>query len=216
MARSIRWAKRCLEASTRDDQAKFAIVQGGLDAELRVQCARELSAMDFNGYAVGGLSVGEAPSDMYRITAATCPSLPEHKPRYLMGVGYPLDLVEAVMLGVDLFDCVLPTRSGRTGHVFTSRGRINIKHSGYREDSDPLDPACSCYTCQSFCRGYLRHLFISNEILSSRLLTLHNLHFYQRLMARLREAVRAGPSALLALRVVDHGHARGAVPVPGE
>jgi queuine tRNA-ribosyltransferase len=199
--RTTRWLKRCDAARQhRDRTALLGIVQGGFYEDLRRAHAAEIRELDLDGYAIGGLSVGEPRESLLAMVEVTAPCLPEDKIRYLMGVGYPLDLVEAVMLGVDLFDCVLPTRSGRTGQVFTSRGRINIKHSSYREDSEPLDPACSCYTCQSFSRGYLRHLFISNEILSSRLLTLHNLHFYQQLMARLREAVRAGPKALISLR----------------
>jgi queuine tRNA-ribosyltransferase len=200
-ARTTRWLKRCSEARRHPDRtALLGIVQGGFHGDLRRSHADEIVELDLDGYAIGGLSVGEPRESLLEMVEITTPHLPVDKIRYLMGVGYPLDLVEAVMLGVDLFDCVLPTRSGRTGQVFTSLGRLNIKQTGYRDDSGPLDPSCSCYTCQSFCRGYLRHLFISNEILSSRLLTFHNLHFYQRLMARLREAIRTGPEALLSLR----------------
>ena len=200
-ARTTRWLKRCAGARRFPERtALLGIVQGGFYSDLRQAHAEEIRELDLDAYAIGGLSVGEPRDALFEMVEATAPHLPADKIRYLMGVGYPLDLVEAVMLGVDLFDCVLPTRSGRTGQVFTSLGRLIIKHSQYRNDSGPLDPACSCYTCQSFCRGYLRHLFISNEILSSRLLTLHNLHFYQRLMARLREAIHQGPKALLELR----------------
>ena len=190
MARSIRWAKRCLEASNRDDQAKFAIVQGGLDCELRTQCARELAAMDFNGYAVGGLSVGEAPSEMYRITAATCPHLPEHKPRYLMGVGRPVDLLESIARGIDLFDCVMPTRNGRNGLAFTDTGKLKLRNAIHREDTRPIDENCPCPACKHS-RGYIRHLFVSGEMLGPILLSIHNLTYYQRLMTDARKAIES-------------------------
>ena len=190
MARSIRWAKRCLEASNRDDQAKFAIVQGGLDSELRTQCARELAAMDFNGYAVGGLSVGEAPSEMYRITAATCPHLPEHKPRYLMGVGRPVDLLESIARGIDLFDCVMPTRNGRNGLAFTDTGKLKLRNAIHREDTRPIDENCPCPACKHS-RGYIRHLFVSGEMLGPILLSIHNLTYYQRLMTDARKAIES-------------------------
>lgn len=188
MARSIRWAKRCLEAATRPQQALFAIVQGGLNETLRVQCAKELSAMNFTGYAVGGLSVGEAPSEMYRITAATTPALPEDKPRYLMGVGRPVDLLESVARGVDLFDCVMPTRNGRNGLAFTDQGHLKLRNAVHREDTNPIDPACPCLACRHS-RGYLRHLFNANEMLGPILLTLHNLTYYQKIMAEARRAI---------------------------
>ena len=190
MARSIRWAKRCLEASNRYDQAKFAIVQGGLDSELRTQCARELAAMDFNGYAVGGLSVGEAPSEMYRITAATCPHLPEHKPRYLMGVGRPVDLLESIARGIDLFDCVMPTRNGRNGLAFTDTGKLKLRNAIHREDTRPIDENCPCPACKHS-RGYIRHLFVSGEMLGPILLSIHNLTYYQRLMTDARKAIES-------------------------
>ena len=188
MARSIRWAKRCLEAATRDDQAKFAIVQGGLDAELRVQCARELSSMDFHGYAVGGLSVGEEPSEMYRITAATTPELPENKPRYLMGVGKPIDLIESVARGIDLFDCVMPTRNGRNALAFTDAGHLKLRNAVHREDTRPLEEDCPCPACRHS-RGYLRHLFVAGEMLGPILLSIHNLTYYQRIMQGARDAI---------------------------
>jgi queuine tRNA-ribosyltransferase len=191
MERSIRWAKRCLEAASRDDQARFAIVQGGLDVELRIQCATELSAMDFNGYAVGGLSVGEEPEEMYRITAATCPELPEHKPRYLMGVGRPIDLLENVARGIDLFDCVMPTRNGRNALAFTSSGQLKLRNAIHREDIRPLEEDCPCLACRHS-RGYLRHLFIAGEMLGPILLSIHNLTYYQRLMQEARAAIEAG------------------------
>ncbi|GAA4457278.1 tRNA guanosine(34) transglycosylase Tgt [Novipirellula rosea] len=188
MERSIRWAGRCLNAATRDDQARFAIVQGGLDTELRIQCATELSSMNFEGFAVGGLSVGEAPSEMYRITQATCPHLPEHKPRYLMGVGRPIDLLESVARGIDLFDCVMPTRNGRNAMAFTDRGNVKIRNAKYREETRPLEEHCPCLACRHSL-GYLRHLFVAKEMLGPILLTIHNLTYYQRVMAEARQAI---------------------------
>ncbi len=188
MARSIRWAKRCLDAATRDDQARFAIVQGGLDVGLRIECARELSTMNFEGFAVGGLSVGEAPEEMYRITAATCPELPETKPRYLMGVGTPIDLLESIARGIDLFDCVMPTRNGRNGLAFTDSGNLKLRNAIHREDTRPLEESCPCIACRHS-RGYLRHLFIAGEMLGPILLSIHNLTYYQRLMQGAREAI---------------------------
>ncbi len=190
MARSVRWAKRCLQAATREDQARFAIVQGGLDVELRVQCARELSAMDFEGFAVGGLSVGEEPSEMYRITGATCPELPEHKPRYLMGVGKPIDLLESIARGIDLFDCVMPTRNGRNGLAFTDAGHLKLRNAIHRDDTRPLEEDCPCIACRHS-RGYLRHLFVAGEMLGPILLSIHNLTYYQRLMQGARAAIEA-------------------------
>jgi queuine tRNA-ribosyltransferase len=188
MERSIRWAKRCLEAANRPQQALFAIVQGGLNETLRVQCATELASMDFVGYAVGGLSVGEAPSEMYRITQATTPALPETKPRYLMGVGRPVDLLESVARGIDLFDCVMPTRNGRNGLAFTDNGPLKLRNAVHRENTDPIDPACPCLACRHS-RGYLRHLFIANEMLGPILLSHHNLTYYQRIMSQARNAI---------------------------
>lgn len=188
MARSIRWARRCLDAATREDQARFAIVQGGLDIDLRAECARELSAMDFDGYAIGGLSVGEAPAEMYRITAATCPELPETKPRYLMGVGRPIDLLESVACGIDLFDCVMPTRNGRNGLAFTDSGPLKLRNAIHTEDTRPLEENCPCIACRHS-RGYLRHLFVAGEMLGPILLSIHNLTYYQRLMQETRTAI---------------------------
>ncbi|OYP38531.1 tRNA guanosine(34) transglycosylase Tgt [Rhodopirellula sp. MGV] len=192
MERSIRWAKRCLEHASRADQAKFAIVQGGLNTELRQQCARELATMDFEGFAVGGLSVGETPDEMYRITAATTPELPVERPRYLMGVGRPIDLLESITRGIDLFDCVMPTRNGRNGFAFTENGHVKIRNAVHKTDTSPLDPTCDCFTCTRHSRGYLRHLFIAGEMLGPSLLSLHNLHYYQRVMAGARTAIEAG------------------------
>ncbi|MGV3484518.1 MAG: tRNA guanosine(34) transglycosylase Tgt [Planctomycetaceae bacterium] len=187
--RSIRWARRCLNAATRDTQARFAIVQGGLDETLRKQCASELASMDFEGFAVGGLSVGEAPADMYRITAATCPALPVHKPRYLMGVGRPIDLLESIARGIDLFDCVMPTRNGRNAMAFTDRGNVKIRNASHREDTRPLEEDCPCPACRHS-RGYLRHLFVVGEMLGPILLSIHNITYYQRLLGRARTAIR--------------------------
>ena len=189
--RSVRWARRCLDAATRDDQARFAIVQGGLDEQLRGQCARDLSTMPFDGFAVGGLSVGEQPSEMYRVTAATTPHLPETKPRYLMGVGRPVDLLESVARGIDLFDCVMPTRNGRNGLAFTDQGSLKLRNAVHREDTRPLQDDCPCLACRHS-RGYLRHLFIAREMLGPILLSIHNLTYYQRLMSGARSAIEAG------------------------
>ena len=191
MQRSIRWAKRCLNHATRNDQARFAIVQGGLDAELRRQCAVELSAEDFDGYAIGGLSVGEPPSEMYATIEATVPHLPTSKPRYLMGVGTPIDLVEAIARGVDMFDCVMPTRNGRNALAFTASGAMKIRNAKYREDASPLEPDCPCIACRHS-RAYLRHLFVAGEMLGPILLSIHNLTFYQRLVAQARSHIEAG------------------------
>jgi len=186
--RSVRWAKRCLDAATRPTQARFAIVQGGLDETLRKQCARDLASMDFEGFAVGGLSVGEAPSEMYRITAATTPELPVDKPRYLMGVGTPIDLLESIARGIDLFDCVMPTRNGRNAMAFTDQGNIKIRNAVHREDTRPLEEHCPCLACRHS-RGYLRHLFVTNEMLGPILLSIHNVTYYQRLMKNARQAI---------------------------
>jgi len=199
--RTTRWLERCLAARRHPERtALFGIVQGGLYPDQRRDHARRLADMDLDGYAVGGLSVGESHTEMLEMIEASVPELPGDRVRYLMGVGYPLDILEAVLRGVDLFDCVLPTRSGRFGQAFTSLGRLTIRHARYREDSRPLDPACRCYTCRCFSRAYLRHLFLGKEILGPRLLTLHNLSFYQEFMGRLRVAVGEGLSSLEALR----------------
>ncbi len=197
--RSIRWARRCLNAATRIDQARFAIVQGGLDEELRRHCAAELATMPFDGFAVGGLSVGEEPDDMYRITAATCPVLPIDKPRYLMGVGRPVDLLESVARGIDLFDCVMPTRNGRNGLAFTDQGSIKLRNSKHREDTQPLEADCPCLACRHS-RGYLRHLFNAGEMLGPILLSIHNLTYYQRLMQQARTAIETGTLSELIAR----------------
>jgi queuine tRNA-ribosyltransferase len=188
--RTVRWAKRCQQAAKRPDQALFAIVQGGLDAEMRKWCAGELCRMEFAGYAVGGLSVGEPPEEMYGILDITVPELPAERPRYLMGVGRPEDLLEAVRRGIDLFDCVMPTRNGRNAMAFTDHGPIRLRNQQYERDGSPLEKNCACAACQRS-RGYIRHLFMANEMLGPILLSLHNLHYYQRLLADARGAIEA-------------------------
>ncbi len=192
LARTNRWAERSLAARTRPELALFGILQGGTDPDLRRRAAEDLAELPFDGYAVGGLSVGEGQDAMLRTLDATTPHMPDDRPRYLMGVGTPLDLVEAVERGVDLFDCVLPTRTARNGLLFTSQGRVAIKHARFERDPRPLDEACGCITCQSYSRAYLRHLYRSRELLASRLNTLHNLYYYQTLMRRIRAAIEAG------------------------
>jgi queuine tRNA-ribosyltransferase len=177
-----------LKASTRKDQAKFAIVQGGLDVQLRIESARQLTQMPFPGFAVGGLSVGEPPEEMYRIIEATTPELPVHKPRYLMGVGRPIDLLEAVLRGIDLFDCVMPTRNGRNALAFTDQGPLRLRNKVHAEDSRPLEESCPCLACRHS-RSYIRHLFQADEMLGPILLTHHNLTYYQRLMTDARLAI---------------------------
>ena len=188
--RSVRWAKRCQKAAKRADQALFAIVQGGLDPELRKWCAEELCEMDFAGYAVGGLSVGEHPREMYRILDVTVPDLPTDKPRYLMGVGRPEDILEAVARGIDLFDCVIPTRNGRNAMAFTDYGPLRLRNLQYERDDSPLEPGCLCAACRRS-RGYIRHLFMAGEMLGPILVSLHNLQYYQRLLADARKAIEA-------------------------
>jgi queuine tRNA-ribosyltransferase len=186
----VRWAERSRRAATRTDQAQFAIIQGGLDADLRRHCAERLAAMDFPGYAIGGLGVGETPDDMYRTLDATTPAMPADRPRYLMGVGRPIDLLEAIRRGVDMFDCVLPTRNGRNAMAFTDEGYLKLRNRQYAEDEQPLDVSCPCPACRHS-RGYLRHLFVSHEMLGPILLSAHNVTYYQRLMREAREAIAA-------------------------
>ncbi|MGW8208708.1 MAG: tRNA guanosine(34) transglycosylase Tgt [Syntrophobacteria bacterium] len=192
MQRTLRWAKRCQEALTSEDKALFAIVQGGRSTELRRYCIDNLVEMDFPGYALGGLSVGEPKEKMLEVTAACLPQLPVDKPRYVMGVGTPEDLVDLVALGADMFDCVLPTRNARNGMLFTNRGRIIIKNSQHRDEDMPIDDLCACYTCRHYSRAYLRHLFIAKEILAHRLNTIHNLWYFLELMRQMRRAIAAG------------------------
>ncbi len=187
-ARTLRWAQRSRDAATRADQAQFAIVQGGLDERLRVESAVALAALDFPGYAVGGLSVGESAEDMYRVLDFTAPAMPEEKPRYLMGVGKPHDLLEAVARGIDLFDCVLPTRNGRNALAFTDAGPQRLRNERFARDDRPLEEGCPCAACR-YSRGYLRHLFMVGEMLGPTLLSIHNVTYYQRLLAGARQAI---------------------------
>ncbi len=189
--RSVRWAQRCQEAHSRTDQMLLAIVQGGLDNQLRRQCAQELVKLDFAGYAVGGLSVGEEPDEMYATLDATVPELPVDRPRYLMGVGRPEDLLEGIARGIDMFDCVMPTRNGRNSLAFTDQGPLRLRNSSHERDRQPLDQNCPCPACQHS-RGYLRHLFQAKEMLGPILASIHNLTYYQRLMTEAREAIFEG------------------------
>lgn len=191
--RTTRWAKRCIEAHKRpEDQGLFAIVQGGIYEDLRQKSMDELMEMDesFSGYAIGGLAVGEPREDMYRILDYIVEKLPEDKPRYLMGVGEPVDMLEAVESGIDMMDCVQPSRIGRHGTIFTKYGRLVVKNASYAEDPRPLDEDCDCYVCQNYTRGYIRHLFKAGEMLGSKLATYHNLHFLIRMMNGAREAIK--------------------------
>lgn len=211
MRRTHLWAERCLAAHTRQDQALFGIVQGGIYEDLRAESARVLTSLDFPGYAIGGLSVGENKADMLRILDHVTLLLPEAKPRYLMGVGSPEDLVEGVARGIDIFDCVLPSRLGRNGSVFTPAGRINLRNARFKEDPAPIQEGCTCYACQHFSRAYLRHLTIAKELLASHLTTLHNVHFLLDLMQRMRCAIENGTFTdlreefLARYQVVDEG-----------
>jgi queuine tRNA-ribosyltransferase len=195
MELSLRWARRCKTANEGHANALFGIVQGGMFEDLREASLRGLSAIGFDGYAIGGLSVGEPKDEMRRIETFIAPRLPEDRPRYLMGVGTPEDIVEAVENGVDMFDCVLPTRNARNGFIFTRYGDVRIRNARHRTDTDPLDADCGCYTCRHFSRAYLHHLQRANEILGARLATIHNLHYYLTLLAELRQAVTAGSLA---------------------
>jgi queuine tRNA-ribosyltransferase len=190
--RTTAWAKRCQAARRRNDQALFGIVQGGLESDLRRRSAQELVALDFEGYAIGGLSVGESKADMYAMLDVTAPELPESKPRYLMGVGLPEDLIEGVARGVDLFDCVVPSRHGRTGWLFTGFGRVSIKQAQFKQDERPIDPDCGCPVCKRYSRAYLHHLFNVKEMLGSRLNTIHNLWYFSDLMQRVRSSIERG------------------------
>jgi queuine tRNA-ribosyltransferase len=192
MQLSLRWARRSKDAHAGNENALFGIIQGGMYEDLRDVSLKGLTDIDFDGYAIGGLSVGEPKEDMLRILAHTAPKMPVNKPRYLMGVGTPEDLVAAVSQGIDMFDCVMPTRNARNGWLFTQHGDIKIKNATYKTDINPLDADCSCYTCQNFSRAYLHHLHKLGEILGSRLNTIHNLHYYQVLMAGMRNAIESG------------------------
>jgi queuine tRNA-ribosyltransferase len=192
LQRTHRWAERCKAAQNRFDQALYGIVQGGIFANLRAQSAEFLAGLDFPGYGIGGLSVGETKTQMHQMLEVMHPILPAHKPRYLMGVGSPEDLFEGVARGIDQFDCVLPTRIARNGAVFTHQGRINLRNARFAADKNPIEPDCDCYTCRTFSLAYLRHLLIAEEILALRLTTLHNLHFILTLMRRIRQTILDG------------------------
>jgi queuine tRNA-ribosyltransferase len=194
LALTLRWAERCraAHAAGGDGQALFGIVQGGTYDDLRMEAVQRTVALGFDGYAIGGMAVGEPKPTMLDLTARMAAALPAERPRYLMGVGKPDDLVESVARGVDMFDCVLPTRNARNGQAFTSTGPVTIKQARWIRESGPLDAACDCYTCRTFSRAYLRHLFVAEELLAYRLLTLHNVRFYLGLMAAMREAIAAG------------------------
>lgn len=192
LARTHCWAERCKAAHSRCDQALFGIVQGGVFADLRVQSAEFLRQLDFPGYAIGGLAVGETKEQMYETLDVTCPAMPADKPRYLMGVGAPEDIVEAVARGVDFFDCVLPTRIARNGQLLTPDGRMNMRNAQYAEDPRPVQENCACYTCRTFSRAYLRHLYKAGEISALRLGTIHNIHFMMELMRQIRAAIEEG------------------------
>jgi queuine tRNA-ribosyltransferase len=192
LARTARWAERCKQSRKNRAQALFGIIQGGVYPDLRRRGVEEMMAIGFDGYAIGGLSVGEPKGLMLENLAATAPLLPEDRPRYLMGVGTPEDLVEGVFHGIDMFDCVMPTRCARNGLLFTNGEKVVIKNARYREDALPLDSECDCYTCQNYSRAYLRHLFVAGEILAMVLNTIHNLRYYLHLMERIREAIREG------------------------
>jgi queuine tRNA-ribosyltransferase len=192
MAITVRWLKRCKEAMTRKESLLFGIVQGGLHYDTRMQSLEEITAIDLPGYALGGFSVGEPIIEMHKLVPKVAPHLPQDKPRYLMGVGTPLDLILMIDAGIDMFDCVMPTRVARNGTLYTSQGKINIKREEYRMDPSPVDPECDCYTCKNFTRAYIRHLYLQGEILSSRLNSLHNLTFYLKLTRQARENILAG------------------------
>jgi queuine tRNA-ribosyltransferase len=189
LERTLRWAKRCAAAKQDTGQALFGIVQGGMYPDLRKRSAEALVDIGFDGYALGGLSVGETKPVMYEMIEASVPSLPEDQPRYLMGVGTPEDLVEGVDRGIDMFDCVMPTRNARNGTFFTSFGKVVIRNSRYERDKQPIDPECGCYTCRNFSRAYMRHLFNAGEVSALRLGTLHNLFFYLDLMKKIRRSI---------------------------
>jgi queuine tRNA-ribosyltransferase len=194
--RTLRWAEQSLRAHQRPhEQGLFGIVQGGVDEKLRQECAQKLIDMDFPGYAIGGLAVGEGFEAMKRVLGFVTPMLPEHKPRYLMGVGFPRDIVTAVLAGVDMFDCTIPTRNGRNAYAFTAGGAIRIRNSKFTRDRGPIEEGCDCYACLNFTRGAIRHYFFAGEMLGPVLVSVHNMRFYQRLMADIRQQIAAGTFA---------------------
>lgn len=192
VARTVRWAGRCAEARNRREMALFGIVQGGTHPSLRESCTSALVEIGFDGYAVGGLAIGEPRESTWSTVAQTTDLLPADRPRYLMGMGTPGDLLTGIGLGLDMFDCVMPTRNARNGTLFTSSGRVSIKTAAYRDDQSPLDPRCDCYTCTNFSRAYLRHLYVTGEMLAFRLNTIHNLSYYHQLVSGAREAILSG------------------------
>ena len=189
MYRTLRWLERCMKAKTREDQALFGIVQGAFYSDLRIECAKEMSKLDLPGFGIGGLSVGEPKEIMYEMLDKMMPFMPQNKPRYLMGVGSPDCLIEGVLRGVDMFDCVLATRVARNGTVFTHDGRVVVRNARYAEDFSPLDPDCDCYACRNFSRAYIRHLFKAGEILALRLNSIHNIYFLTKMMEEMRAAI---------------------------
>ena len=189
LARTTAWAARCRAAPRAPGQALFGIVQGGIDTLRRARHAAAITQLDFDGHALGGLAVGESIDDTYRILDEVAHTLPAERPRYLMGVGTPADLERGIAAGIDMFDCVMPTRNARNGYLFTSAGRVNIPNAQHRTDTGPIDPECPCATCRTHSRAYLRHLYVAKEILYSRLATLHNLTFYARHVRRLRDRI---------------------------
>jgi queuine tRNA-ribosyltransferase len=201
--RTIRWSERCKKVHHREDQALFGIVQGGTHADLRAHCAQALIAMDFDGYAVGGVSVGESREQVRDALHATTHLLPKDRPRYLMGVGRPQDIIEAVATGIDLFDCVMPTRNGRNATCLTDRGPVKLRNSAHRFDARPVEEGCNCFTCRQFSRAYLRHLLLAKEMLGPTLASIHNVTYIQRLMRRIREAISAGRFVQLRTEVLE-------------
>ena len=198
VARTIQWAKRCKDAHNNSNQMLFAIVQGGIDLATRQRCANELVKIDFDGFAIGGLSVGEGHENMINTVKHTAPLLPENKPRYLMGVGMPADIIAAVSQGVDMFDCVLPTRNARNAYAFTFAGPLRMRNNAHINDAGPIEPACDCYACKHFSRASIRHFFNVGEMLGPILTTIHNLRFYQRLMNEIRQHIESGDFAAWA------------------
>jgi queuine tRNA-ribosyltransferase len=214
LERTLRWAQRCRDAGRRPEQAQFAIVQGGLDRDLRLECVERLTPLPFEGFALGGLSVGETPAQMYEVLEYAAPALPADKPRYLMGVGRPQDLLEAVARGVDFFDCVMPTRNGRNALAFTDAGPIRMRNARFLKDTRPLEDDCPCSACR-YSRAYLRHLFMAEEMLGPILLSIHNLTYYQRLMHRTRAAIEAGRfAAFHAERLAGWAENEPSLPAP--
>jgi queuine tRNA-ribosyltransferase len=211
LERTHAWAARCLDAKTRVDQALFGIVQGGIFPDLRAQSARYLVGLDFPGYAIGGLAVGETKAQMHAVLDVANAELPAHKPRYLMGVGTPEDLVQGVARGVDVFDCVLPTRLARNHAALTRTGRLNLKNAPFARDPVPVEPGCGCYCCANFSRAYVRHLVNCNEILAAVLLSIHNLHLLLSLMREMRAAILAGTFAAYAAEFLANHSAAGQV-----